>query len=85
MAGGFRAEIDQESITYNVLDNRDIGREGTDENHQSGSSNIRAWDRDINASVVHVRGPRGGAIQRQIVRQPVLKVETRGLEIAVER
>ena len=60
MIGGFRAETNRESITYNVPsspvpDDQNVDRDGRDKNHQSGGSHIRAWD--IYVPAVRVRNP----------------------------
>jgi hypothetical protein len=88
MIGGFRAETNRESITYNipsppVPDNQNVDRDGGDKNHQPGGSHIRAWD--IYASVIRVRDPRDDVIQRQLVRQPILDIEKPDLEVTAER
>ena len=88
MTGGFKTETNREAITYNVSsspvpDNQNVDCDGRDKNHQSGGSHIRAWN--IYASAVRVRDPRDDVIRRQLVRQPILGIEKRDLEVTAER
>ena len=88
MTGGFRAETNRESITYNfpsspVPDNQNVDRGGRDKNHQSGGSHTRAWD--ICAPAVRVRNPRDDVIRWQLVRQAILDIEKTDLEDTAER